>query len=342
MPPPPTPVQAAGPSDRSPAAGGRDRLAVHLVWEGILAVVAIALAVTILSTEPSKAFSNVLAQAGYVGLVAVGLALSLRTGTPNLAVGSIAAFTGGLSADLMNEQKWSEATAMAVAVIVAIVIGAVIGLLVGALSVPAWAVTLGAALIVDMMLIALTGSIPIRGNLTDDYSTALWFSLFVVASLGGGLLWLVPGVRNALSATRRAGEPGRWGGLRPSVGAVVGITGSSLLAGLGGIAQLMRFRIAEPTSGEFLTTIGLAAVLLGGVSVFGRRAGVAGTALGVMVVVTSYNLFIIHSESRWAPTVLVGSLILVGLGVSRGLESITNALNAPRRLNRAQAPSPRP
>jgi hypothetical protein len=65
----------------------------------------------------------------------------------------------------------------------------------------------------------------------------------------------------------------RGGGLRPGLGAVAGLAGSSLLAGLGGVAQLMRLKISQPASAQLLTTMALAAVLLGGVSVFGRRAG---------------------------------------------------------------------
>jgi ribose/xylose/arabinose/galactoside ABC-type transport system permease subunit len=337
----------AGPPPATPPAE-RDRLAVHLVWEGILVVVAVVLAVVILAGYPSRAYTNVLDQAAYIGLIATGLALSLRTGTPNLAVGSIAAFTGGFTAYLMTDQQWSMGAAVVVALVVAVVIGVLVGVLVAALSVPAWAATLGAALTIEVILPNLRGGrSPFSGNLPIlvrdlwDYSTGLWVGLFVVASVGGGVLWLLPKVRTALSASRQAGEPGRWGGLRPGLGAVVGIGGSSLLAGLGGIAQLIRLKISQPTGTQSLTTMALAAVLLGGVSVFGRRAGVAGTALGVLVLVSGFTLLIINGQPQWVQNLYVGLIILLGLGVSRGLESITTMLNAPRPASPA-APPPQP
>jgi hypothetical protein len=94
--------------------------------------------------------------------------------------------------------------------------------------------------------------------------------------------WLVPGVRTTLSATRNAREPGRWAGLPAGLGALAGLTGSSLLAGAGGVSMAIYLGAGDPSSGGInLTLTSLAAVLVGGVSVFGRRAGVLGTVLGV-------------------------------------------------------------
>jgi ribose/xylose/arabinose/galactoside ABC-type transport system permease subunit len=345
---PPGPPPGSG---RTEPPAQRDRLIVHLVWEGILGLAAVILVVVFLSTESSRAFTPVLDRIGFIGLVAAGLALSFRTGTPNLAVGSVAAFTGGLSAYLMNE-GWSVGAAIAIAVILATVIGGVVGVLVGALSVPAWAATLGAALIIEVLLTELgddrrLGALRLVSRDIGDYSTELWLGLFLIASVGGGLLWLLPNVRNAFSASRRDGEPGQWGGMRPGLGAVAGLAGSSLLAGLGGAAQLIRLRANEPSSTQFLTTIALAAVLVGGVSVFGRRAGVTGTALGVLVVVTGYTLLLINVREAWTQSLYIGLMILLGLGVSRALESITTKLNTSRPARRpdsapAQQPPPSP
>jgi ribose/xylose/arabinose/galactoside ABC-type transport system permease subunit len=309
----------------------RDRLAVHLIWEAFLGLVAIVLVVSLAATESGRAVTNVLQQAGGVGLVAAGLALSLRTGTPNLAVGALSGFTGGVAAHLATVNGWSTAVAMTAGVAAAALIGIVLGVLIAALSVPAWAATFAAATILQAGLIGLNDLRATPVQITGEYATGTWFGLFLVVSIGGGGLWLVPGLRRRLSLVRRPDEPGRWGGLWPGLGAVVGITGSSFLAGLAGVSELLRARIAEPTAGPFLTFIGLAAVLLGGVSVFGRRAGVTGTVSGVMVIVVAQHLLVVHNASIWVTDLFIGLMILLGLGISRALESITNALNAPRR-----------
>lgn len=322
---------APGPGDGTPAEPGRDRPVVHLVWEGFLGLVAVVLVAVLMATEPSRALTSVLQQAGAVGLVAVGLSLSFRTGTPNLAVGALAGFAAGLAAYLSLTNGWSVAVAMTAGVGAALVIGIVLGVLIAALSVPAWAVTLGGAAAIDAGFIGITDGRGRFAPITADYPTGTWFGLFLLVSIGGGALWLLSAVRQRLSATRRPGEPGRWGGLRPGIGALVGLAGSSFLAGLGGVVQLSAVRIADPAAGQFFVLLALAAVLLGGTSVFGRRAGVTGTASAIMIILVVRILFLLHGAESWMPNLFVGLMILLGLGVSRGLESVTDALTRPRR-----------
>jgi ribose/xylose/arabinose/galactoside ABC-type transport system permease subunit len=114
---------------------------------------------------------------------------------------------------------------------------------------------------------------------------------------------------------------------------VVGLTGSSLLAAVGGVALTTFEGAADPiTNGVGLTVTALAAVLIGGVSVFGRRAGVAGTMLGVVIVQSIAFWLTAEALSLNWYYVPIGGLVVLGLGVSRALESITDALNRPRVL----------
>jgi ribose/xylose/arabinose/galactoside ABC-type transport system permease subunit len=110
---------------------------------------------------------------------------------------------------------------------------------------------------------------------------------------------------------------------------VAGLTGSSLLAGLGGVALVTYLNVGDPSAGGInLTIIALAAVLLGGVSVFGRRAGVIGTVLGVVIIQTVLFVMNVHAVPSYWLDVPIGAIALFGLGVSRALESIADALNS--------------
>ena len=306
----------------------RDRLAVHLIWEGVLLVIAGVLVGVALASTPEAHLADIIRPVGYIGLIAAGLALSLRIGTPNLAVGSIATATGVLGAHLVATSGWSLWAAMTAAVAIAAVAGLVTGLIVAGLSVPAWAATLAVAILVQAAALGISGSEPVVLHVTGTYPYALWLAAFAVISVGGGALWLVPGVRATFSATRNAGEPGRWAGLQAGLGAVAGLTGSSLLAGLGGVALATYLQVGDPASGGInLTIIALAAVLVGGVSVFGRRAGLLGTVFGVVIVQTVLFVLNVHAVSPYWLDVPIGGLALFGLVVSRALESITDALN---------------
>ena len=296
------------------------RLGVHLIWEGVLALAAVALAVLVLSTGRAQLFGAVIGEAGPLGLVASGLALSLRTGTPNLAVAPIAAITSGVAAYLGGGYGWPPAVAITVALLLALVLGLILGVFVAAVSVPAWAASIVAAVICEALIFGLSWSVPRTWSADPALPPAAWFVIFAVVSVGGGVLWLIPKVRDTLSLSRD-GDPARWDGLKAGLGALVGLTGASFLAGLGGIAQLMRLHVTVPSADWSTTGLALAAVLLGGVSLYGRRAGIAGTLLGVLIISMGRTLMTYHGIAAWLILLATGLLAALGLIVTRALES---------------------
>jgi ribose/xylose/arabinose/galactoside ABC-type transport system permease subunit len=290
-----------------------------------------------LASTPGAHLANILHQVAYSGLVVAGLALSLRTATPNLAVGSIAGLSGVLFAHLATTDRWSWWAAGIATAALCAVAGLMMGLITAALSVPAWAVTIGATVLFESAALGISHAAPVVLRLTGAYPTTLWVTLFAVVSIGGGALWLVPAVRRTLSATRSAGEPGRWAGLPAGLGAVVGLTGSSLLAGAGGLSLAIYTGVGDPESaGIELTVMAFAAALIGGVSIFGRRGGVLGTVLGVFLVQTVIFLMNAHAVSLAWVDVPIGGLALLGLGVSRAIESISDAIRP--RVNSGPVP----
>jgi ribose transport system permease protein len=334
--PPPPPQQPPFPPPTA-VAPARDPLVPHLVWEGFLLLVALVLLVVAVVTGPTAGAvaQTLFINAAIIGLMATGFAFSLRTATPNLAVGAISATAGMLFVKLA--QGGGTFVAMIVAVLVATVIGAVLGAIAGGLSVPGWAVTFGGALALQgILLIATKGQLLALRHLTQP-TTALWFGLFLVASVGGGLLWLlVPPVRLFLSARRRTGDPGTWAGVGALLAALAGLGVSGLLAGLSGVLEAERIASASVSDGTTTMSIAVGAVLLGGVSVFGRRAGVAGTFLGVMILATAQTIMLLNGlESGWF-LIVAAVAIVAGLAVSRLLETI------PGLLGRGGAPAPGP
>ena len=295
------------------------------------------LIVAIVTTTSDRALTNAFSQAGFLGLMATGLAFSLRTRSANLAVGAITYFSSSLAAWLVTAHDWGKPAAFLVAILLSTLIGVLLGFVVAGLSVPSWAVTLGAVAVIQAVVLAFTKSPIIPLHFSGTYPTAMWYGLFFVLSAGGGAVWLIPGVRKPLSAAREPGEPGRWLGLRTGLGAIVGLTGSSFLAGLAAVPLTMRLQAAD-TSATAQVTFALAAALLGGVSVFGRRAGVFGTLLAVTILTLLQSVIVYNDAPLWTETLVVGLAAVLGLAASRGLESVTDALNRARPA----APPPPP
>jgi ribose/xylose/arabinose/galactoside ABC-type transport system permease subunit len=326
-------TQGAWPGAQQPpptaSSAARDHPFVSLAWDGVLLIITVAVIGAALATTHHAHLADIVRPVGYLGLMATGFALSLRTGTPNLAVGAIAGTTGVIGAHLATEGS-SLLAAMGEAVAIATGAGLIAGLVVAVLSVPAWAATLALAALAESVALGISNGQVIVVNVSGSYPSGQWIAAFIAVSVAGGALWLVPGIRGALSKTRSAGEPGRWAGLGPGLGAVIGLAGSSLLAGAGGASMATYELAAQPSDGLNLTLIAFAAVAVGGVSVYGRRAGVLGTVLGVVIVQTVFFLMEVHAFSASWVDCAIGGLIVLGLGVNRVLESITEALNRRR------------
>jgi ribose/xylose/arabinose/galactoside ABC-type transport system permease subunit len=267
------------------------------------------------------------------GLFATAFALSLRTATPNLAVLSIGALAGMTYGEVLGTGA-PIVVAAAAALVTALLLGAGMGLVTGLLKVPAWAVSLGGIALAQAVTLALTGGslqrIPREAVIRSGGAGTAWLLLFLALSIGGAILWSMRAVRAALGANRVVdGEPGASFGAR-LVGAVVGLGGSSLIAGAAGILLTARLGAVTGVADLSQLVLVVGAVLLGGVSAFGGRGGYAGTVLAVMLLVIIQTTITVANGPRWALMVLAALAILAGVVISRLFELIGSRTPAPR------------
>jgi ribose/xylose/arabinose/galactoside ABC-type transport system permease subunit len=303
----------------------KDRLLVHLIWEILLIVLVAGLAGYVYMVQP-RVFSGdgrsaLLLSAAVLGFLALGMALSVRAAVPNLAVGGIAVASGVLFAKLHTH---GTLTAAGLAIGVALLVGLAIGIVVAVLHVPAWAASLGA--LVGMVALAHGLSadlINLPGRPYDPAKHAtLWFGGFVVLSVLGGLLCLLPPLRRAVGAFRPVADPAVRRGPGAALMALVALVVSAGLAGGAGVLGTLRLHAAGATTDGLLDTmLVLGAVLVGGVSAFGRRGGLLGTALGVFAVSVMIQF---AAVKRWNITVAefltAAAAVALGLLVTRLVE----------------------
>jgi ribose/xylose/arabinose/galactoside ABC-type transport system permease subunit len=325
---PPAPVAApfAPPPPVPPPARSRGLLA-HLGWEAILLVAVLGTAALVAATGVLVRGSSPWYTLATVGLLATGFALSLRTATPNLAVGAIAVLSGAIYAKLAQDGG-SGLLAGIGAVIIVLAIGLVLAVIVGLTSAPAWAVTLGGMAVAQAITFAILDgrTLPVGSGPSGTGTAVFWTLVFVAVSVGGGVLWQVPAVRKVLGANRTADDPVRF---RPAklIGALAGIGGSSLLAGVSGVVLVTYLTAATQGGDNLLFAAG--AVLLGGVSAFGGRGGIAGTVLATTLLVFVNQGLIQTDAPRWVVFYLPGALaILFGVVVGRLLEMLSGPYDA--------------
>jgi ribose/xylose/arabinose/galactoside ABC-type transport system permease subunit len=224
---------------------------------------------------------------------------------------------------------------MFVAVATCMVIGCVLGVVVGLTNLPAWALTLGAGTALQAIFLSRYGggkAIPLAGPdvRLSDSDLKLWTVAFAVVSLGGAVALALPAVRQALGMTRVAGDTAGYDTGR-LFAAMLGLGGSSLLAGLAGVLYVRWAALADGSSTSNLLLPALAAALLGGVSVYGGRGGFVGVILGVgMVVVLNSWMPFVDTVSFAAHLGFFAATIIVGLLVSWAIELVARAIDAQR------------
>ena len=271
----------------------RRRLVVGLVRYGMFIALGLWFVGMSLSSEHFLTTTNVLnvaRQAAPLMIIGVGMTFVMATAGIDLSVGSIVALISVLAG------SWLELGVPALLVLpLLMMVGAAIGTLSGfiiTLGVPAFVVTLaGLTSIRGVAFVYSDGyAIPIsdpvmvwigRGELAGINAPILIAG--VVALLGWFLLTRTRFGLYALATGGRE-EAARVMGLaiRRIKIMVYALTGA--LAAVGGIVIAARLSNGSPNAGVMLELEVIAATVLGGTSLFGGRATIAGTIVGALLI----------------------------------------------------------
>lgn len=300
---------------------GRDRLGVHLVWETVLLVAAAAFAVLLYRRDAGAlrgdALDSLLVYASALGLLTIGAGLTLRTGAVNLAIGPVAVASAVHFAE--NGDR-GVVGAGGIAVVVGAVAGLAIGLLVVGLHVPGWAASLAGALGVIVYVQQRGGPVDVQGAYDPTRHALYLFGGVALLAILGGLFGGIRSVRRAIGRFRPVADPARRrGGFAAllTAGAIMLSTVFAVVAGV--LLAAGSDQPVVPGPGFELTGLAIGAALVGGTSAFGRRGGVFGTVLAVVLL----TLFIRYAdESGWhiARLAIAGTAIAGGLVVTRLVE----------------------
>lgn len=261
---------------------------------------------------------NLLRQSAPMLLVATAMTFVITTGGIDLSVGSQVALTNALCAILVHDGvPWPPVVTGLIAI--GALIGAVQGWFAAYQGIPSFIVTLAALTGLRGFALLLTKgySIPIDAGPTFDAigrGSVLGLPVpvliaIVVAVLGYVALdWMrygrqVTAVGANLEAARRAGMPAQR--VAMSVFALTGA--ASAVAGLI-IASRLGSGSSNAAVGFELTAI--AAVVLGGTSLFGGRGTIVGTVLGGLTIAVIGNGLILLHVSPFYTQIVTGAIIL--------------------------------
>ena len=263
-------------------------------------------------------------------VLGVGMTFVIITSGIDLSVGSVLVFSSVVAAKLMEAMGGSGIGVAAVGVVTAILggmaWGVVNGVLVAVAKVPALIVTLGTLSVALGLAQVLTGGIDIRsvpGELTDfsAYTKVLGipglpFVALVVIVLGAILLHKTRFGRYTYAIGSNE-EAARRTGVKVTRHLVLVYALAGTLAGLGALLSLAQYGTTT-IAGQSLTNLNvIAAVVIGGTSIFGGFGTIFGTIVGLFIPAVLQSGFVIIGVQPFWQGVAVGSVLIAAVYVDQ-------------------------
>ena len=302
-----------------------------------------------------RTFNRIASSVAIITVVAVGQTLVVLTRNIDLSVGSIAGFTAYFVGTLIaNHNGINPLLAVAIAIALGAAMGVVNGVIVAWGRVPAVVVTLGTLAIYRGVLVDISGA----KTVTTD-SLPQWLldlprlnivpfgdidirALFAIAVV---IVVIFQFGTSYLSFARRFYAVGS----NPEAAQLIGLpmkrivfvafVACGALAGLAGFMMLARFGNITVEAGRGLELSVVAAVVVGGVNVFGGSGRVTGAMLGaIMIGILEQSLFRLGISEFWRDA-LLGLLILLAVASDAVILQRLNQLWARTELKRLETPA---
>jgi inositol transport system permease protein len=271
---------------------------------------------------------NVLRQVSIYGILGVGMTFVILTRGIDLSVGALAAFTGLVAAvvakgaiDTRLVLPWGGASwpwAALAAIAAGGLSGLLQGLIVSRLSVPSFVVTLGGMTVFRGLALIIGNGGPISG-FSDSFG---WWGrgmvgpvpapviAFLVVVIAAAIVLRSTPFGRAVYAVGSNPEAARLCGLDVNrvLTSVYVLTG--LCAGLGGFILASRLNSAEAVAGTQYELNVIAAVVIGGTSLYGGTGGIVGTVIGTLLIGVLLNGLVILNVSPYVQQLLIGAIIV--------------------------------
>jgi ribose transport system permease protein len=329
----------------------RSRLSFFGVNPGVLAGFIFLLGLLFVTTPSFRQVQTIQSLAQQVSInaiVAVGMTLVIITAGIDLSVGSIFGFVGVITAlALMSPSLVAHLgqNSIFLACLVGIAGGTLIGFLNGAavawLRMQPFIVTLAMMWIVRGLAEVLTDGSPVGVVDPSEHLGALrndilqhkftWIGMGYVGPLPvSALIAIIVVVMGHILLTRTIfgrhvyalggnAEAARLSGVNVSKIRIFVFTISGALAGVAAVILMSKLNSGQPTVGQGYELYAIAAVVVGGTSLFGGSGSVAGSAIGALIIGVINMGLDLHGISSFWQLMITGTIIFLAVLVDEVL-----------------------
>jgi rhamnose transport system permease protein len=309
----------------SPARLSARRLrAVFGSWDAAVVVALLGVIVvgnlTIDGVGNPRFYRFVVLEAIPIALIALPLTLVIIAGEIDLSVASTVGLSCTVLGQLWHSGVHSLPVLVAVTLLLGAALGAVNGVFVTVFKLPSLAVTIGTLALYRGLALVVLGD-----RAVADYpvswtrraisplpgTTIPWFILVVAAlALAFGVVLHATPIGRALYAIGNNAEAAGFAGIRVARTKFWLFVSTGAVSALAGVFWTFRFASARADNATGLELSVVAAVLLGGVSIFGGRGNLVGVVAAVALLGTLRNALQLADVPANALTIVTGSLLI--------------------------------
>lgn len=271
-------------------------------------------------------FLNIGRQTALVTIMAVGMTFVIIAAQIDLSVASVLALSGMTSAWAMTNISSGALVGLVVALATGAVVGLINGVIVTSWAVPSFLVTLGMLGIARGAALMMTDTRPIvienpfvwalfgDGYIFGIPSPIVWTVLVLV--VGFVALHLTAFGRRVYAS---GGNPtaAKYSGVNVKRTKIAAFVIIGTLAGFAGLILAARSHAARPDIAQGLELDVIAAVILGGTSLFGGKGLIMGTLLGSLMIGVLNNGLTLLGVSSPAQLMVKGAIIILAVALTR-------------------------
>lgn len=267
---------------------------------------------------------NVLRVASLLVILAIGQTVVILTAGIDLSIGSVLTFSSAIAALALKA-----GVPLPLALVAGLVVGAVLGflngLMVAIVKLPPFIATYGMMWVAAGFAVVLLKGHVIYG-FEDDFrflgvGAVMGIPVPIIVML---LVWAPSYLLlrhttfgRSLYAVGANQEAARLSGVKKDRTVILAYTLSGVLAAAAGLVFVARLNASEAGIGANLLLPAIAAVVIGGTSLFGGEGGIVGTLIGALIMTIVQNgMNLLGIESVWQGVVL-GALIIVAVLVDQ-------------------------
>jgi ribose transport system permease protein len=274
-------------------------------------------------TNPNNLL-NIVRQTAIIATMAVAMTFVIAAGQIDLSVGAIAGLSSVTTA--LAIQRWGVVAGIAVGLLTGLVVGGLNGLLVTRLVIPSFLVTLGMMGVARGLAMRITDTAPVpilddrfnnlfgSGNLGPVPSLLLWIG--AVTAIGYVVLRKTAYGRQVL-ATGGNERAARFSGVDTQRIGFAVLAVSGVVAALAGMLYAGRLQSGRFQWGEGDELSVIAAVVLGGTSLFGGGGSVLGSVIGALLIGVVNNGLILMGLESSEQIIIRGGIIVLAVALAR-------------------------